>query len=73
MAIAGLVYNEQELEVINEFHQTILSYVQESFARFVTGDLSVDSDWNTYLTEFEKMNLKGVISAAQAAYDRQKK
>jgi putative aldouronate transport system substrate-binding protein len=71
--IAGLIYNEQEQEVINELHSTILTYVQESFARFVTGDLNIDTDWNKYLAEFDKMGLKEVIAASQSAYDRMNK
>jgi putative aldouronate transport system substrate-binding protein len=67
---AGLVYNEQEQEIMDSLHSTILSYVRESFARFVTGDLSIDRDWDSYIAEFKKMGLTDVIRVTQSAYDR---
>jgi putative aldouronate transport system substrate-binding protein len=69
-AVAGLVYNEQEQEVMDSLHSTILSYVRESFARFVTGDLSVDRDWDSYVAEFDKMGLADIIRVTQSAHDR---
>jgi putative aldouronate transport system substrate-binding protein len=72
-AVAGLVYNEQEQEVMDSLHSTILSYVQESFARFVTGDLNIDRDWDAYIAEFSKMGLPEVIRVTQSAYDRMMK
>jgi putative aldouronate transport system substrate-binding protein len=71
--IFGIIYNEQEQEVMNEFHSGILSYVRESFARFVTGDLSIDQDWDRYVAEFDRMGLKEVIGATQSAWDRMNK
>jgi putative aldouronate transport system substrate-binding protein len=71
--VVGLIYNEQEQEVINELHSTILSYVRESFARFATGDLSLDRDWDSYVAEFDKMGLKDVIAVTQSAWDRMNK
>lgn len=68
--IVGIVYNEQEQEVMTELHSTILTYVKESFTRFAMGDLSLDSDWDSYLAEFDKMGLEDVIAATQSAYDR---
>ena len=68
--IIGLVYNEQEQEIMNELHNTIISYVQECFARFVMGDLSLDRDWDNYLAEFNKMRLADVIRATQSCWDR---
>jgi putative aldouronate transport system substrate-binding protein len=69
-AVAGLVYNEQEQEVMDSLHSTILSYVRESFARFVTGNLNIDRDWDAYIAEFSKMGLEDVIQVTQSAYDR---
>jgi putative aldouronate transport system substrate-binding protein len=71
--VIGIVYNVQEQEVMNEYHATILSYVTESFARFVMGDLSLDRDWDSYVAEFDKMGLRDVIRVTQSAYDRMNK
>jgi putative aldouronate transport system substrate-binding protein len=71
--VVGLVYNEQEQELINDLHTTILTYVTESFARFVVGDLSIDRNWDSYVAEFDKMGLQDVIRVTQSAYDRMNK
>jgi putative aldouronate transport system substrate-binding protein len=68
--IVGLVYDDQEQEVMDEFHSTILDYVKESYARFVTGDLSIDRDWDSYVAEFNRMGLRDVIRVTQSAWDR---
>jgi putative aldouronate transport system substrate-binding protein len=68
--VLGIIYTDQEQEVMDELHNTILTYVKESFARFVTGDLDINKDWETYLGEFDKMGLKDVIRATQSAWDR---
>jgi putative aldouronate transport system substrate-binding protein len=71
--VTGLIYNDQEQEVMNEFHAVILTYVRESYARFVTGDLSIDRNWDSYLAEFNRMGLQDVIRATQSAWDRMNK
>jgi putative aldouronate transport system substrate-binding protein len=71
--IVGLIYNDQEQEVINELHATILTYARESFARFATGDISIDRDWDKYVAEFDKMGLQDVIKVTQSAWDRMNK
>jgi putative aldouronate transport system substrate-binding protein len=71
--VVGLIYNEKEQETITELHNTILTYVRESFARFAVGDLSLDADWDKYVAEFKKMGLDKVIAATQSAYDRMNK
>jgi putative aldouronate transport system substrate-binding protein len=71
--VVGLLYTEQEQEVINDLHQTIISYVQESFARFVMGDLSIDRDWDSYVAEFNRMRLADVIRVTQTSWDRMSK
>jgi putative aldouronate transport system substrate-binding protein len=71
--VVGLIYNEQEQQIIDELHVTILNYVRESWSRFVTGDLNLDRDWDSYVAEFDKMRLRDVITAAQSAWDRMNK
>ena len=68
--VRGMIYNEQEQAVMDEFHATIMSYVKESYARFVTGDLSIDRDWDNYVAQFNRMGLRDVITATQSAWNR---
>jgi putative aldouronate transport system substrate-binding protein len=71
--VVGLIYNDQEQEVLNEYLSTIHNYVKESFARFVMGDLSIDRNWDTYIAEFNRMGLADVIRVTQSAWDRMNK
>jgi len=71
--IIGLLYNEQEQMVMDEFHSTIISYVQESFSRFIMGDLSLDRDWDNYIAQFSRMGVADVIRATQSCWDRMSK
>jgi putative aldouronate transport system substrate-binding protein len=70
--VSGLVYNEEEQEVINSIYTPVLTYVDECWTRFVLGDLNIDSnaDWNTYLRELSRMDIPKAIAATQACYNR---
>ena len=39
-------------------------------ARFATGDMDLDKDWDSYLKELDNMGLEKYISISQTAYDR---
>jgi len=71
--VVGLLYNEEEQAIMNEFHSTIISYVTEYYVRFITGDLSIDRDWDNYVAQFNRMGLAQVIQATQTAWDRMNK
>ena len=51
----------------------IKTYVDQSFARFVTGDLDIESDWDSYLAQFKALELDRYIDIVQRTYDRQYK
>ncbi len=44
-------------------------FVDESLVRFVTGDLSIDDDWDKYVEDVTNMELDMVIAEYQTAYD----
>ena len=66
----GLIYTEEENELIAEPLTTIDSYVAECMALFATGEMDLDADWDTYLGELQNNDLDTVIAVMQAAYDR---
>ncbi len=74
LIVAGLVYNRNEQKTISDNYTEILSYVNEMWAAFVTGNQNIDDNgaWNTYLSNLEKLNLKKCVEATQACYDRMK-
>ncbi len=65
-----ILYNEEEADQITDIQLTLTTYVKESLARFVTGDLNVDTDWDAYLQELENIGLSKYIEVSQQAYNR---
>lgn len=51
----------------------ISDYVLESSARFVTGDLNVQNDWDKYTKTLNDMGLAEYLSILQSAYDQKYK
>jgi putative aldouronate transport system substrate-binding protein len=65
-----------DLEVGKEYgrlRSEINTYVDQSFARFVTGDLDIEKDWDTYLAQFKPLGLERYLQIVQQTYDRQYK
>jgi len=71
--ISNLKFMTEELNEINEIQATLKTYSEESLARFVTGDLNIESDWDNYIKELEKIGLKKFLEVSQAAWDRMNK
>lgn len=65
-----VTFNEEETDLINDIQTTIQSYVDESITRFVLGDLDIEKDWDTYLSELNAMGLELYMETSQAAYSR---
>lgn len=67
-----LKFSSEETKSINEIRSNLKTYVAESAARFITGDLSLEKDWDKYVSELEKIGLAKFLEVSQAAYDRMK-
>ena len=68
--VAKLIFNEEEQQVVTDVGMPIASYAEECWARFITGDMDLDSDWGGYLAELDRMGLEQYVEAVQSAYDR---
>lgn len=68
--VNGLVFNEEETEIVIEYRSTINTYVSQSFAEFVTGVRDIDAEWDSYVAEFEKMGLEPYMEAVNSCYAR---
>ena len=49
---------------------TIKSYIEESAARFITGQMDIESDWDSYVQELEKMGIDRYVELFQQMYDQ---
>ncbi len=70
--VPNLIYTADELDEVSELEATILTYAQECQTRFLTGDMDIEADWDSYLAELDAMGLDDYRSILQAAYDRMK-
>lgn len=70
--VPALKFTSEETKSINEIRTNLKTYVEESAARFITGDLSLEKDWDKYVSELEKIGLSKFLEVSQAAYDRMK-
>jgi putative aldouronate transport system substrate-binding protein len=66
-----LHYTAEAYEQKSQYQSMIIDYISRSLSAFVTGeqDPKNDAQWNAYVKEFDKMNLKELLKLAQEAYD----
>ena len=63
-------YTADETEQVKDIQMSLVTYVNESMARFITGDLDLDTQWKPYLKELDKIGLKKFLEVSQTAYGR---
>lgn len=68
--VIKLVFTQEEMDAVGEIETALRSYVDESLARFILGDMDVENDWDNYLSSLDSMGLKRYLETAQQAYDR---
>ena len=59
-----------EVDEYSELSSTLDTYVDETFARFVTGDLPLDA-WDDFQAELEKIGIDRYIELLETAIERQ--
>lgn len=67
--IGVLNYTKDEQQIITEATAQILDYANRKGAEWVMNG-KIDEEWESYLSDLEKMNLSGWLASAQAAQDR---
>ena len=63
-------FTTEESETIAQYQSDIDTYVTESLAKFITGDLDVDKDYDAFASQLEAMNVGKIKDIYQTAYDR---
>jgi putative aldouronate transport system substrate-binding protein len=46
------------------------TYVEESIARFITGQMSLDTDWDRFQAQLRALGVDEYIKVIQDTYDR---
>lgn len=63
-------YTAEEVEERGPVYKDITTYLKQARAQFITGELDLDKDWETYVNTLNQMNLGRLLEIEQAAYDR---
>lgn len=66
-------YTAEEVKERGDIQKDIKTYLKQARAQFITGELDLDKDWDTYVSTLEQMNLGRLLEIEQAAYDRYSK
>jgi putative aldouronate transport system substrate-binding protein len=69
-SVPPLFMKPMEIDEYAELNNTLSTYVNESFARFVTGDLPF-SEWDEFQAELKKIGVERFVEMNEAAYRRQ--
>ncbi len=68
--VPPLLYTEEEQEIVDSIKVPLEEYVNECYARFITGDMDIEAEWDNYLAELKAIGIDEYREIAQAAYDR---
>ncbi|WP_248926915.1 ABC transporter substrate-binding protein [Paenibacillus hamazuiensis] len=71
--VPPLFFTDEQSEELATIEKGLADYRNEFFAKAVTGSLDIDKEWNNYLANLDKMNIKKYLEIQQQAYDSWKK
>ena len=60
----------EETDEVADIKTALTSYVQEMTCAFLAGEKDIETEWDNYLSELEKIGYKEYLEVIQTAYDR---
>ena len=67
--VPDLVFEGADAQTISEGTLTIGGYVNQATVQFITGELDVDNDWDTYIEKLNNMGVENYLATWQSYYD----
>lgn len=67
--VPTLLYEEVDATELADLQAVIEPYRDEMQIRFITGDLDIDKNWNSYLSELKEMGIDRMLEIMQKSYD----
>ncbi|HJA93117.1 MAG TPA: extracellular solute-binding protein [Candidatus Eisenbergiella merdipullorum] len=65
-----LFYTEEETSERTILVTDIRNYLETAKAQFITGEMDIDTSWDSYIEKLNEMGLERLLEIDQAAYDR---
>jgi putative aldouronate transport system substrate-binding protein len=67
--LPNLIFGEAEALELGEIEPSLKDAVNSAVARFVTGEMDLDQDWNTYLRQLDGLGWERYVELYQNAFD----
>ncbi|MFD0979595.1 extracellular solute-binding protein [Tropicimonas aquimaris] len=67
----GIAMNAEEKAIYDKSWPNILSFMQESYEKWILGAADVEAEWSDYQAQLERLGYSDVLAALQTAYERQ--
>ena len=67
---SSMALTQEESDLRSDIYTDISTYLKEETAKFITGEKSIEKDWDAYLAELNKIGLQDLIDMYQVAYER---
>lgn len=67
--VPPLYYDEAVASELGRLKTDINTYVEECIAKFITGELDIEADWDSYVNTLESIGLEAYLEYVQEAYD----
>ena len=65
-----MMYDVEASARMNEIKSILDPYLRQSREQFATGSMNIETDWEKYLGELEKMDYKELVEIMQTRYDQ---
>lgn len=66
---AAPLFDQESSERLVILQKDIDDYIKQNVSKFINGDLSLDSDWDTYVDALKKIGIDEYVAIYQSVYD----
>lgn len=71
MTLPPVKFLPEEVQDYSTIKTEYANFVRQSLVKFIVGDLDVEKDWNSYVSDLQKLNQQDLLDIYQKGYDRQ--
>lgn len=65
----NLYMSDEDYETFNSIQTSLRDYVRTSVAQFITGELDIEKDWDSYVQQLQSYDIDTYLSLYQKAFD----
>jgi putative aldouronate transport system substrate-binding protein len=65
----NIAFDEDSATKVADYTASIGKYSNQATVQFITGDLDINKDWNSYLQKLNDMDVNGYVAIEQKGYD----